>query len=229
MGSLSRHQVEALCSFVDSRITIDDCDHTHRFTREWAATAGVDWDDLLDLLEEYGGYCDCEVVMNLPEDGDRTTKAIKAPVANGDLWRLPKASNRLLSQGYSRWIVCDAKVGRNTHATHGELLVPAPFGAKARKRTRKSVNFFIGCESGLPAEVGIVAECAPLCPETFAHRIRTAGVAELQSFGALEAAFTLSAVADLPAGVPVGTHYLELSGAAGKGELLRVHKVILRR
>jgi hypothetical protein len=229
MLSLTRRQVEDLCSFVEKRIAADGCDHTHRFSREWAANATVAWDDLLDLLEKHGGHCDCEVVMNLPEDIDLTTKVAEAPAADGDPWRLPKARDDSSNRSFSRWIVCDAKVGRNTHALHGELLVPAPIGGKPRKRTRKSVSFFIGCDSGLPAEVGVVAECPPVSPETFAHRVRAAGIVELQKFGAREAAFTLSSVADLAAGIPVGTHYLELSGVAGKMEVLRVHKVAVGR
>src|SRR5262245_10900853 len=144
MVLLTRRQVEDLCSFVESRIAADGCDHTPRFAREWATTAAIDWDDLLDLLEEHGGYCDCEVTMNLPQDSDLSTKITELSVSDGNLWRLPKTGNSPASRNFSRWIVCDAKVGRNTHASHGELLVPAPFGAKPRKRTRKSVNFFIG-------------------------------------------------------------------------------------
>jgi hypothetical protein len=229
MTSLTRRQVEDLCSFVETRIAGDRCDHTYRCTRAWAAHAAVSWDDLLDFLEEHGGYCDCEVVMNLPDDCDLTTKVKEAPAADGDLWRLPNVDNSALSRSYSSWIVCDAQLGRNTHATHGELLVPAPFAAKPRKRTRKSVNFFIGCESGLPTEIGVVSECSPISAETFSQRVRAGGIAELQKFGSREAAFTLSSVANLGAGVPVGTHYLELSGVAGKKELLRVHKVIFRQ
>src|SRR6516225_9010987 len=102
MVSLTRRQVEDLCSFVENRIAADACDHTHRFSRAWAESTAVDWDDLLDLLEGHGSYCDCEVVTNLPEEIALTTKVTEPTAADGDPWRLPKASNDPLRRAFSR-------------------------------------------------------------------------------------------------------------------------------
>jgi hypothetical protein len=41
------------------------CDGTLRAAREWAQRAGVDWPRLRRELEDNGGYCDCEVVLNV--------------------------------------------------------------------------------------------------------------------------------------------------------------------
>src|SRR5262249_52325430 len=68
-------------------------------------------------------------------------------------------------------IVCQEGLGRNTYATDGELLVPAPKAAKARRRVRKSVNFFVGCQSGLPTEVGVVHQCPEISAADFARKV----------------------------------------------------------
>lgn len=88
MLKLSRGSVESLCSFVDELVRSQGCDHTHRFSREWAATAAIGWDDLLDLLEQNGGYCDCEVVLNLPEEVDLELEAIEMEPAGANPHRL---------------------------------------------------------------------------------------------------------------------------------------------
>jgi hypothetical protein len=119
-------------------------------------------------------------------------------------------------------------VGKNTHATDGETLVPGRKDAKPKKRTRKSVHFFIGCSSGLPAEVGVVRECDQLTAIDFAHLILQQPIDGLNGFTSREAAFLLTKIASLPAGTPVGTHFAETSGVVGKREELRIHKVFFR-
>jgi hypothetical protein len=50
MARFNRQSVESLCSFVDERVRQQGCDHTHRFSREWAAIESVGWDDLNGAL-----------------------------------------------------------------------------------------------------------------------------------------------------------------------------------
>src|SRR2546425_779444 len=61
--SLSLEQQAALADAVVGRRR--SCDGTLRAAREWARGAGVDWPPLRRELEENGGYCDCEVVLNV--------------------------------------------------------------------------------------------------------------------------------------------------------------------
>ena len=89
MAKLSRQEVDSLCSFVDERIRQQGCDHTHRFSREWAALKSFGWDELLDLLEQYGGHCDCEVFLNLPEEIEVEWVETATEPARPNLWRLP--------------------------------------------------------------------------------------------------------------------------------------------
>jgi hypothetical protein len=62
---LDRPQLEALIAHVDGVVLADGCDHTLRATDAWAAAHDVEPARLHVALEEYGGYCDCEVVMNV--------------------------------------------------------------------------------------------------------------------------------------------------------------------
>jgi hypothetical protein len=69
--SLSLEQQAALSMAVAEQLR--SCDGTLRAAEQWAQSAGVDWPPLRRELEENGGYCDCEVVLNVfGGDFDRT-------------------------------------------------------------------------------------------------------------------------------------------------------------
>ncbi|WP_448625437.1 DUF2695 domain-containing protein [Geodermatophilus sp. URMC 64] len=65
---LDRVQLIALLAHVDSAVASDGCGLTRAATDAWAVRAGVDPARLHAGLEEYGGFCDCEVVMNVDVD-----------------------------------------------------------------------------------------------------------------------------------------------------------------
>jgi hypothetical protein len=62
---LDRSQLDALREHVEALLAAGGCDQTHRATDAWAADHGIALDRLHQGLEEYGGFCDCEVVMNV--------------------------------------------------------------------------------------------------------------------------------------------------------------------
>ena len=62
---LDQAQLEALLDAVDEALEADGCDHTLRATDAWAEEHGVDVERLHEGLAAHGGYCDCEVLMNL--------------------------------------------------------------------------------------------------------------------------------------------------------------------
>jgi hypothetical protein len=219
--------VESLIAFVDRHVRRDGCDHTHRFSVEWASQVSIDWHDLLDILEANGGFCDCEVVLNLPDDADLESPPTPKAADRGNPWLLPPAFQSEPSAVFTKVIVCQAGLGRNTYATDGELLVPAPRGAKSRRRVRKSVNFFIGCQSGLPSEVGVIQECAAISAQDFARNVAGAGFEELVAFTFREAGFVLSRTAPLQSSMAVGTDFAERVGIASRHVELTVHKVIM--
>ena len=226
--ALDASRVESLIAFVDRHVRRDGCDHTHRFTEEWARQESVDWHDLLDILEANGGYCDCEVVLNLPSGTDIQSPSASEPAERTNAWLLPPAFECEPSAIFTKMIVCQVGLGRNTYAADGELLVPAPKGAKTRRRVRKSVNFFIGCQSGLPTEVGVVHECAEISAADFARKVAKSGFEELAAFTFREAGFVLSRIASIDPTKPVATHFADQIGIASRHEELRVHRVIMR-
>src|SRR5262245_19272905 len=225
---LDASRIDSLILFVDRGVRRDGCDHTHRFTEEWARRASIDWHDLLDILEANGCYCDCEVVLNLPYDTDLQCPPVPESAERGNPWLLPPAFECEQSAVFTKVIVCQATLGRNTYAKDGELLVPAPKGAKPRRRVRKSVNFFIGCQSGLPTEIGVVRECDEISALDFARKVGESGFEELAALTFREAGFVLSRIASVQPTKPVATHFADQIGIASRHEELRVHRVVMR-
>ena len=62
---LQPETVELLRDYVDTHVRSEGCDHTHRFLSQWSVLNGLDAGEVADVVENYGGYCDCEVVMKL--------------------------------------------------------------------------------------------------------------------------------------------------------------------
>src|SRR5262249_37760241 len=225
--TLDASRVESLISFVERHVGSEGCDHTHRFTEEWARQESVDWHDLLDILEASGGYCDCEVVLNLPGGTDLQSPPAPKPAERVNPWLLPPAYECEPSAVFTKVIVCQAGLGRNTYGKDGELVVPAPKGAKPRRRVRESVNFFIGCHSGVPTGVGVGGEWPEISAVDFARKVAQSGFEELAAFTFREAGFVLSRIASVEPTKPVGTHFADQIGIASRHEELRVHRVIM--
>ncbi len=226
--TLHASQVDSLIAFVDQHVRAAGCDHTLRFAEEWARLESINWHDLLDILEANGGYCDCEVVLNLPDGTDLVSPPPSTPATPTNAWLLPPAFECQPAAVFNKVILCQEGLSRNTYAAEEELLVPAPKGAKSRRRVRKSVNFFIGCQSGLPTEVGVVRECAPVSAMDFARQVAQSGFEELAAFTFREAGFVLSRIASVEPGKPEATHFADQVGVASRHEELRVHRVIMR-
>ncbi len=66
---LVRAQLEALLDHVEAAVEANGCDHTLAATEGWAAQEGIDPERLREGLDEYSGFCDREVVMNVDADG----------------------------------------------------------------------------------------------------------------------------------------------------------------
>jgi hypothetical protein len=226
--TLDRQRVADLVEYVDRNVRISGCDHAHRFSSAWAAERAVNWDDLLDALEGNGAFCDCEVVLNI-EDGPLTFDSESSSVDRGNLWLLPPNFTAGPKTTTTKVIVSRAGVGRNTHTKDGEWVVPAPADAKPRKRVRKLVHFFVGAETGLPSEVGVVRDVEPMSIARFAHTIANSKVPELRDFDRGVASFVLGRIAALPDGTPVGTDIADRVGVGSRHRELTIHRVVLRR
>ena len=57
----------AMFGFVESRLAESGCDNTLRYTQEFIRSHNLLEDALVAWLEDHGGYCDCEVLMNAEE------------------------------------------------------------------------------------------------------------------------------------------------------------------
>jgi hypothetical protein len=65
---LTPEQLDHLHDFLEQQVEADGCDHTLRFTVAWAKARRKSITRLLEALEVFGGYCDCEVVLNVTRD-----------------------------------------------------------------------------------------------------------------------------------------------------------------
>lgn len=72
---VAEEQLRTLFEFIDETAHTPDadgnmpgCDHTFRFTTQWAARNNLDPIDLYQFLNAHGGFCDCEVCFNVEPD-----------------------------------------------------------------------------------------------------------------------------------------------------------------
>lgn len=65
---LDRPQLEAVLDHLERHVGLVGCDHSTSATQSWARERDVAVPGLLRGLAKYGGYCDCEVVMNVDAD-----------------------------------------------------------------------------------------------------------------------------------------------------------------
>lgn len=66
---LEENELNELLDWVDAEIQRNGCDHTHRLTRTWLTEHGHPPTRALGALMALGGFCDCEVAMNVETDG----------------------------------------------------------------------------------------------------------------------------------------------------------------
>jgi hypothetical protein len=65
---LARPELERLLEWLDGQVQDLGCDHTHRLTRIWLRDHGKPETRILGALMAQGGFCDCEVVLNIEPD-----------------------------------------------------------------------------------------------------------------------------------------------------------------
>ena len=67
---LSLEQVASLFEYVESKLEDTGCDHSRRYTQQWLSMniPQDQYEAVLAEIEEMGGYCDCEVLMNCYEE-----------------------------------------------------------------------------------------------------------------------------------------------------------------
>lgn len=56
-----------LFDFLNNKLSDEGCEHTLRFTEEYLNDEGLYAEEVIEFLEENGGYCDCEILANVEE------------------------------------------------------------------------------------------------------------------------------------------------------------------
>ena len=226
---LTLDDVDNLLSSVESSIRDSGCDHSLRFTKQWATEREINWGDLVDILEANGAFCDCEVVLNITEDSILDLPQDVTYDTKDNPWLIPQDFIPK-TDIFTKQLVCRHSISNNTHSDDGEILVPPPQTSKPRKRMRKSVHYFVGLQSGLPSELGLVVETEPFNAEEFVNLVRSSNHPEFTKYTEREAAFFLSKLANLKPDTPVGSHFMDkLSLQGQKTHELRIHKVFIRK
>ncbi len=69
---LSKDEVEKLFIYLEAQLEKTPCQHTRMHTKQWLSNNQPQdrIEDILNEMEEMGGYCDCEVLLNCYEDYD---------------------------------------------------------------------------------------------------------------------------------------------------------------
>lgn len=62
---LEESELNDLLDWVDAGVKCSGCDHTHRLTRTWLTVHGHPTTRALGALMALGGFCDCEVALNV--------------------------------------------------------------------------------------------------------------------------------------------------------------------
>lgn len=66
---LDEGELNDLLNWVDTEVQSSGCDHTHRHTRTWLQEHEHPSTRTIGALMALGGFCDCEVTMNVETEG----------------------------------------------------------------------------------------------------------------------------------------------------------------
>lgn len=66
---MEEDQLESLIEWLDGEVQSRGCAHNHTLTREWLERHGIAPTRTIGALMALGGFCDCEVAMNVETGG----------------------------------------------------------------------------------------------------------------------------------------------------------------
>jgi hypothetical protein len=221
-------QVEALLDDVERYVEQKGCDHSLCFTEAWARARDLSWDDLFDALAASGASCDCEVVLNLHDDEPLAFEPPIVAAPDDNRWLLPPAWTPSGDERVTRMVISRDFL-KKTYSRDGEWLLPAPPGAKPRKRMPARQHFYVGCDSGQPALVGIVEDIEPIAIDELVRRVTTSTEApELAVFNLRVAAFVQERLGKIPAGTLVGIDIVDRVDISRSHRELYFRRLLLR-
>ena len=71
-------KIRALYKYLEKTLADSGCNHTHTLTIEWCSKNGIH--NVVEWAEQHGGYCDCEVLMNMLEKVEEAALAEDMPL-----------------------------------------------------------------------------------------------------------------------------------------------------
>ena len=224
---LNKIQVKELTTFVDNKLNKSECDHSLKWTIKWANNHQINKDDLIDVLDGCGAYCDCEIVLNLPATIDLILEDSKAKVDSENPYKIPVNYEIQKDRLYSKAVYSKSSLCKKCYATDGEIIFPSPQLFKPKKRMRKLSHYFNGIESELPSELGIVKSLEPITAIEFAKQLRDTKLESLKKVKEREADFYLSQVDKFELDTIVAINIFERMRNYKKQDELKIHKIIL--
>lgn len=191
---LTKSQIEKLHIFIDRKIEKIGCDHSRKWTMIWAKKNQINIDDLIDALDDNGGFCDCEVVLNILEEIDLILEEKPKIIDDENPYKIPINHKVIENRIYTKAVFAVKDPKDKCYANDGEILFPSPKDFKPKKRMRKMFHFFNGMESELPSDWGRVKSIEPIMAKDFAKKLRATKLESLEKIGEREADFYLSQV-----------------------------------
>lgn len=195
---LTKLQIDKLTGYVDRKIRKEGCDHTRKWTFEWAKRNNVNFNDLIDALDENGGYCDCEVVLNIPYEYDLILEKKEKQISSENPFKIPvKFIQNDSTTTYTKVVVAKNDKSEKCYANDNEILFPAPQHFKPKRRMRKMFHYFNGIESELPCDYGYIGEVKPITAKEFAEKLHNTGLTSLKEVCERDADFYLSQIQNM--------------------------------
>ena len=76
-------ELKALFDYLDAELPSMGCDHSRRITETWIRLHDHDAQAVLTWLDDHGGFCDCEVLLNCEQSFDEAMRG-NEPAAPDD-------------------------------------------------------------------------------------------------------------------------------------------------
>lgn len=226
MTVLTEQQANDLIAFVEDKLTAKSCNHQLTFAMQWAKENKIDLEDFENLMVEQGCGCDCEVVLNLPDDGDLELEEKERSADDKNPFKVPTLFVEDLTKLYNKALFTSDDLDYNKYTNPNELLIPAPYGYKPKKKMPKRDWFFISAISELPNGLGFVKPIEPISAIEFSEKIKNSNIECLKDFSPRAAAFYLSKIEPQQMGNGMWCDFLERTGIGGFSVDLKINKAV---
>lgn len=215
--------LERLGDFLDGKT----CDHTFKYSYAWAANNDVPKEAIGALLNELDVHSDVDLAEIIEDIGQSYEIELEERSASGT-WLIPPdfimpPANKV----YHQLIVSPnpSETGYRCYTKACEIIVPAPIDYKPSKKMRKIWHFFVGIDSGLPSEIGIVKSHLPITADRFFEMVNP--LAGFEKFDHQAASFYLEQVAKMKIGRGVSVSFIEVFDGSKKFTSLRFSRRLL--